>query len=200
MKEHILPCDVKRYLRKKILIRFIKALMLEIAVAAFILLLGERCFGALAPIVRGAIYTVLALIPIFLFKLPRLIADRPWQGVIRSVDIVTDSAMAMSGGGAGHLYTRNTVVLTLENADGRLFKKNARSAAALERKGNWEIVVKPEDLERGYPVGARVCHFRASEHLVVISFDEDFVTCAVCGTRNHADEGACFSCGYTLIK
>ena len=197
-----LPSDVKKHVKNKIITRLLKLTVLELIIILIIFFLGERTFGKLDVAIRIAIYIILIVLPFVITKVPFAFIDKSWRGKIKKVDIITDTGTYTVGGGVIYPYTRNTVVLAIEQDDGKIMTKTVKSAGVKEKMGLDQYQTgKVEDIIKEYSEGAMIYHFYGLDELLIINDrKQDHISCVVCGAKNPADNEHCFNCGHSLIK
>ena len=194
-----LPADVKNYVKNKIIARLLKLTVLELIIILAIIFLGKRTFGELHIAIRITIYILLIVLPFIITKVPLAFIDKSWCGKIKKIDVITDNAAYSA---IGDIYTRNNVILTIEQSDGKIIETVAKSRGVKERKGLDRFQsAKIEDMLKEYSEGAIVYHFYGLEELLIINDGkQDHINCVVCGAKNPTDNEHCFYCKHSLIK
>ena len=195
-----LPYVVKEEIEKKTPKRLIIFFLLEVLVAAFIILTP----GLLAETSKFQYIlfrAVLALIPVFICGIHKMLLDRTWSGKIIGVRIKNVPGR-LRGSGRGVSYDWNAAIcFTNRKSNGRLIEYNAEKFL----KGYDPMVLnnkksKVSDSFENYKAGESVYHFFGTKGLVIYRPGEtDKKYCVLCGTKQSGHTVKCNGCGHTLI-
>jgi len=184
-----IPPDIKEHINSAVGLKITKWLLTTAAIV-ILLCFTNSSFDVANEKVKSFIYTGLLIAPVFIFKLPRLIFDRSWSGVIKR--LFTDDEL--------HLESR--AFLTTQGWNSRDIVVYAE--VQLNNKEETQIV----ELYRGkydnqsasllsiYEVGNKIIHIKGTKYNQVIS--EKNVSCVVCGHINRRKSQVCSECGHTL--
>ena len=184
-----LPSDIKQYINSNISSRLTKWFLTTAAIV-ILLCLTNSSFDVANEKVKSFIYTALVILPVFIFRLPKLFLDRSWKGII--IRIFTNDEL--------HLESR--AFLRTQGWNSRDIVVYAE--VQLDNKQETQIV----ELYRGkydnqsaslisiYEVGNKIIHIKGTKYNQVIS--EKKVSCVVCGHINRRNSYVCSECGHTL--
>ena len=186
-----LPKDLQIHCRKRILKRVIPCIILISVFATILALWGSVIFNTDNKAFQTSCYIVVMLIPFVITGVPHKLIDSTYYGTVKEVDIVTttdnDSSVKPT---REHLYSKNTIYLSIERPNGKLIYKKAYSGKArLQQNIN------------AFNEGALVFHLYGTNHVVVLPDANDrHVHCSVCGSSNSIENDKCRNCGHSLIK
>lgn len=186
-----LPKDLRTYSRKRFLIRIIPCAILVAAFAAVLILWGKAIFNTDNVAFRVLCYVLVMLIPFALTGVPHKLIDETYCGTVKKVDIVTtmDNESSIKPT-REQLYERNTIYLSIEQANGKLiYKKVYSGRASMQQNIN------------KYNEGDFVFHLYGTKNVLVLpDMASTTVHCAVCGSSNKIEDDKCRDCGHSLVK
>ena len=126
-----LPKDLQTNCRKRIWKRIIPCIILVFAFATVLILWGTVIFNADNKTFQISCYIVVMLIPFVITEVPHKLIDSTYYGTVKKVDIVTTTDNGSSiKPTLEHLYSKNTIYLSIEQPDGKLIYKKAYSGKA----------------------------------------------------------------------
>ena len=207
----MLPQSIQGLVRRRIILRIIIFLLLEIFSALLVVAVLNSSYE-IEPISLAVMSAIILLAPFGISGFPHKLIDKPWRGRIISVEIETKPEACMVGG-KPILYIKNTIVLTIEKDNGKTCTKQVRSFGSRSNEGAyaWEnrdtkhgmehyaIGDVTHDIEN-YQVGDEVYHFYCLDDLVVRrEGGRSIIECVACSTTNPAYRNECFNCGHTLV-
>ncbi len=201
LKTITLPNDIQKINKNKILKKIITFITLEIvAIFAIILLAKDISIGDNAPAIIA--FSVLAiLLPFFISKVHTLITDRSWCGEIISVEIIDEIGSYTTGGAEFYPHPKQTIVLDVKLANGKLKKIKAKSVGQRSHVG-FAVASegKIDDYVDLFTKGDIVCHILGFNELLVVTKEEkQHSCCLVCGTKNSKERTDCLNCGHTIV-
>ena len=182
-----IPEDIKKYLKTKYLNIGIKWLLATLIVATLVVFCNES-FHYIPTGAKVVIYTIILLIPAFVFKIPKLIFDKSWEGTILSAncqEVMESDHKAIPKLPTLHKEISVHLEVLLPNEkieiiDVRLGMYNDETIGLLDR----------------YKEGNKILHVRGTEHYQVIT-DKDY-NCVMCGHVINKIKKACPKCGHSL--
>ncbi|MBQ9703700.1 MAG: hypothetical protein IJV68_04050 [Clostridia bacterium] len=181
------PNSVKLYIKakyKRIILRWITTTL----ILAILIILCDESFHYIPIEARVASYITILLIPVFAFRLPKLIFDRSWQGVITQI-YIDDQPYTAYKDFPESMWAKKTLIafatVRLDNGEVKTVmlhhgKYNNHFATIIER----------------YSVGNRIIHIRGSNHYQVIT--SDTTNCIMCGHVCDITNSTCEECGCPL--
>lgn len=200
MKPISLPKDIKRYVRKTILLRFLKFIILAAISSFLIYFLNDRIMERCHILVYTILLVGLGIMPFWVSEIPLKLLDRSWRGTIKSVDIKEETG-TVTVSTRVYPYTNHIFILTVETENGRIIKAKAKEYGFSRRKnsqiphaGNLQLHMND------YKEGDIVYHFYGLRELFVIGQNRPMnVNCVVCGSENPRISTHCHHCGHTLL-
>ena len=201
LRKITLPDDIQKIIKKKILIKVMTFIVLEIvAISAVILLANDLSISDNAPAIIA--FSALAIVlPFFTSKIYTLITDRSWCGEIISVEIIDEIGAYTTGGAEVYPHPKQTIVLDVKLANGKSKKIKAKSVGQKSHVG-FAVASegKIDDYVDLFTKGDMVCHILGFNELLVITKEEkQFSCCLVCGTKNSKERTDCLNCGHTIV-
>ena len=194
----ILPDDIQKEVTRYVLKRALPFAIVEIFMIVFILLYGNESFKMVDVTVRMLIYVALIVLPVFIFKIHKLITDRTWKGEV--IDIKVEAGYSSTG---KHLFKANYLILTIKREDGKIIERTINSFYVAERRPTFVksglSAGKAEYAEDDYAIGNKVYHYYGLPHLLVVH-SNDSRECVICGANNPSKNDRCFYCGHSIIK
>ena len=182
-----IPEDIKAYIKKKNRKPVIKCIITMLVLGVFLFLCDES-FHYIPTVAKIISYIVILLIPVFAFRLPKLVFDRSWQGTI--VKIFTDDEP----------YTPYK-----DRPDTNWASKTLIASAVVKLENGEMKTVKLHHgrynnhffkmIER-YQIGDTIIHIKGTDIDQIIA--NNSVNCVICGHVNALGESACDECGYSL--
>ncbi|MBQ8344384.1 MAG: hypothetical protein IJY41_04280 [Clostridia bacterium] len=182
-----IPEDIKAYIKKKNRKPVIKCIITMLALGVFLFLCDES-FHYIPTVAKIISYIVILLIPVFAFRLPKLVFDRSWQGVITQI-YIDDQPYTAYKDFPESMWAKKTLIafatVRLDNGEVKTVmlhhgKYNNHFATIIER----------------YSVGNRIIHIRGSNHYQVIT--SDTTNCIMCGHVCDITNSTCEECGCPL--
>ena len=202
-KNICLPEDIRKYVRKKVVLCVSKFLIFEIIAAAICvnLFLWED-FQAKTTLVSKCLLIVISVIfSCWLSGFPIKLIDKTWSGVVTNVDIREEIGVRSGGGARVFNYTKHVIYLTVNKDDGknieipiREFGRRSHKGFSVPNEGNIQNHLNE------YSVGDTVIHFYALKEYYVIKSKSDMIDCLICGTKNEKGRAVCLECGCSLLK
>ena len=178
--------DIKLSIRKNMLKKIIKWLFSTLIIVLFILFFNSS-FDVTTSNVKFFVYTTFLLIPFFVFKIPSLLVDHSWKGII--INIFTEEVVESSHKAVPNLPTLGKQIIVyaevlLDNGSSKIIKLycgdyNNRTNNIIDR----------------YEKGNTVIHIKGASFYQVIS--KHGVSCVICGCFNNSNK-ECKQCGHTL--
>ena len=200
MKPISLPKDIKRYVRKTILLRLLKFVILSAISSFLIYFLNDRIMERCHILVYTGLLVGLGIMPFWVSEIPMKLFDSSWRGIVKAVDIkeetgtVTVSTRVIP-------YTNHIFILTVEKENGKIVKVKAKEYGYKRYKGS--KVPHAGDIQHhlnDYKEGDTVYHFYGLTELFVIGKNRPMnVNCVVCGSENPRTSTHCHHCGHTLL-
>ena len=200
MKRISLPTDIRRYIRKTILLRLLKFLILAIVSSFLIYFLNDRIMEKCHILVYTGLLTGLGIMPFWVSEIPMKLLDRTWCGTIKAVDIKEETG-TLTVGTRVYPYTNHIFILTVETESGKTFKAKAKEYGYNRHQG--VKVLREGNIQHhmnDYTEGDTVYHFYGLSELFVIGKNRPMNTnCVVCGSENPRNSTHCHHCGHTLL-
>ena len=202
MKDIKLPKDISRYVRKKIIKRFLWLIVLSAAFAALNIYLWNEIEN-ISIVTRVLLLVVSIILPFIISGVPVKMLDRSWRGEVISTEIKEETGVYMHGGQYATPYTKHVIILNVKKDNGKICKvrvaeygsKNRLRGEEVPNEGNIQHHMKD------YLEGDLVYHFYGIPHNFVVSREIHRPTnCVMCGCRHPKTDDKCFNCGYKLIK
>ena len=179
-------------------------ILLEGAVAAIVILFGERLFGKTGPGFRIPATALLFLIPAAVTKIYRVFADRTWCGTVKNVSVKTVMVQeGLSKGERDGTYMKNIVYLTLEEPSGKTKIRKADEEKLQINRGKLGGGTNTSEAVTGrFCEGVTAFHLYGTARAVVIPPSDSRCDreCAVCLSDNPAGTQTCRVCGHTLVS
>lgn len=182
-----IPEDIKAYIKKKNRKPVIKCSITMLVLGVFLFLCDES-FHYIPTVAKIISYIVILLIPVFAYKLPKLVFDRSWQGTIVKI-FTDDEPYTPYKGRPDTNWASKTLIafaiVKLENGELKTVKL---------RHGRYNNhFVKM--IER-YQIGDTIIHIKGTDIDQIIAHNS--INCVVCGHVNALGESACDECGHSL--
>ena len=194
----ILPDDIQKEVTISVLKKALPFAIVEILVIAFILLYGNKSFKMIDVTVKMLIYVALVVLPVFIFKIHKLITDRTWKGEV--IDIKVEAGYDST---QRTLFHVNYLILTIKREDGKIIERTVNTfcvrAALPTNVKSGHSSGKSEFAEDDYAVGDKVYHYYGLPRLLVVH-SNDSRECVICGANNPYENDRCFYCGHSIIK
>lgn len=186
MKKVQIPADIKAYVSRNVIKKIICWALLTLGIVLLITLYGEKCFHRLDNTTKYIIYTLLALSPVYILKMYRLI-DKSWCGELVDIEIryTTDSNRGFKPT-LETLYTKETVIFHVKVGD-KIIKRKA-----------YENAAKNSNISSCYRKGDFVAHIYGTDYIQIINEKAENVICVVCGLSTPGNFEECHSCHHTL--
>ena len=182
-----LPSDIKSYVKGNILKKVGKWLFFTFTLALFIILFNDS-FKNVDAGVRAFVYAAILLIPFFLLKMPKLIFDRSFEGIIEriyTVDGVGTTSKAIP--------TYETTMRTVEvSAEVRISASKTKTIVIYSGRFDSRVA----KILNNYQVGNRIIHICGAKHDQIVTADK--ISCIVCGHNNKRSRTTCAECGSSL--
>ena len=136
-KNICLPEDIRKYVRKKVILCVSKFLIFEIIAAAICTyLLTWEDFQTKTTIVSKCLLIVISVIlPCWLSGFPIKLIDKTWSGVVTNVDIREEIGVRSGGGGRVFNYTKHVIYLTVNKECGKTVEIPVREFGRRHHKG-----------------------------------------------------------------
>lgn len=188
-----LPKDIKRHCVNSLLKRVIICILLFVALLTAIVMWGdillpldERYSGF-----KKLCWLVILSLPFIITKIPVVIFDKTYSGVVKTVDIETTPDTTRGARPTIEtVYMKNTIVLTVETLDGKEFRKKVYADHANDAQHL-----------NTFEKGDYVVHLRGKKHTVILPKPSStHCICAVCGAVNETTNSCCSHCKHTIIK
>lgn len=199
-----LPDDIRRKVKKNIIVRLSIFLLLEVLVGVAVFLTWER-ISHLPSNQIMLICTVEFLLPVFISKVYKLVFDSSWYGTI--IGIRTKSVpgkLHSTGSGRAYQAWDDVICLTIRKSNGKIIEYNAESFLPQYTSNVMENYNNKSDISDSidnYRAGDTVYHFYGLKRLLVCSSDTpDRHICIVCGMKHNTKSEKCVLCGHTLIS
>ena len=194
----ILPDDIQREVTRYVLKRALPFAIVEIFMRVFILRYGNESFKMVDVSVRMLIYVALIVLPVFIFKIHKLITDRSWKGEIIGINVEAGYDSTQKA-----LFHVNYLILTIKREDGKIIERTVNTfcvrAALPTNVKSGHSSGKSEFAEDDYAVGDKVYHYYGLPRLLVVR-SNDSRECVICGANNPSQNDRCFYCGHSIIK
>lgn len=194
----ILPEDIQKEVTKSVLKKVIPFAAVEMFLISYILLWGEQSFKMVDLTVRLLIYVALVVLPIFIFKIHKLVADRSWKGEIIGINVEAGYDSTQKA-----LFHVNYLILTVKREDGKIIERTVNAfcvrAALPTNVKSSHSSGKAEYAEDDYAIGDKVYHYYGLSHLLVVH-NHNSRECVICGANNPQENDRCFYCGHSIIK
>jgi len=182
-----LPRDIKSYARGNILKRLGKWFFFTVLTILAIIIFNES-FSKADVSVRAFVYTVVLLIPFVVMKIPQLIFDSSWHGVIEKIHTVDGV------GSTSKAIPRYETAMRVAEVTAEVKTSDGRTKTVVLYSGRFDNNVNKT--LNTYQVGDRVVHIRGLKHSQIITANG--ASCAICGHFNKGARRTCAECGYTL--
>lgn len=121
-----LPCEIKKVIQKKKVLRISLFLLSTISIGFIILIWGDIIFSVSEELVafKYSCYAALLISPFFFTKIYLVFTDTNYIGEVKEVNIVSvvDSKSSVKPS-LENLYRKNIIHLTIEDEIGRILKK-----------------------------------------------------------------------------
>jgi len=197
----ILPKDILRYVRRKIICCIALFVVLE-GIAIGVAFLSWDYFAAKIPLpFHTTILLVLCALPFYFSGFPWKLLDRSWNGTVNEVSIKQEQGVNHTSAGRGHPYIKNVIYLKIKKDNGKETLIAAQEFGIRHLKGF--PVTNEGDVTKhvnDYSVGDRVFHFYGLNHNYIDKQNSEMIECVVCGSQNHKNRDNCLNCGHLLIK
>ncbi len=188
-----LPKDIKKYCVNKVLKRIIPCVLMFVVLLMAIILWGN----VLIPIdneymgLKRFCYLVVLSIPFIVTKVPMVLFDRTYYGLVKKVDIETTSETYHPAKPTLEtVYMKNTIYLNIETPNGKKIRKKVYTGRANDA----------QHLST-FKEGDIVLHLRETKHTIILpTSSSTHCACAVCGSVNEIDSAVCYQCKHTLVK
>ena len=190
----ILPDDIQKEVTISVLKKALPFVIVEILVIAFILLYGNESFKMIDFTVKMLIYVALVVLPIFIFKIHKLITDRTWKGEIIGINVNMGLVRSVNGRG---VRDGSYLILQIKREDGKIVEHLVSVFSYLN--GMKSSYAKAEFAEDDYAVGDKVYHYYGLPRLLVVHSNNSR-ECVICGANNPYENDRCFYCGHSIIK
>ena len=182
-----IPEDIKAYIKKKNRKPVIKCIITMLVLGVFLFLCDES-FHYIPTVAKIISYIVILLIPVFAFRLPKLVFDRSWQGTIVKI-FIDDEPYSPYKGYPATLHPSKTLiafaVVKLENGELKTVKLHHG------RYNNHFFKM----IER-YQIGDTIIHIKGTDIDQIIA--QSSINCVVCGHVNALGDDFCDECGHSL--
>lgn len=195
MKRFRLPKDLRRFTYCAVLKRVIPFILLEVVLVLFLCAFGPELFHPLhIKVPKGFQYVCVVLVlslPALVTGVPFKLFDRTFYGTVEQVHVKTtvDNKYGFKPT-REHLYTRNTVYLTVSSPGGKRFRRKALSEKAKFQRN-----------QDAFTKGDKVFHLYGTSLTVVLPLASSTHTpCVVCGGMTERNMDHCHQCGHSLIK
>lgn len=203
-----LPDDIRRKVRKNIIVRLSIFLLLEVLVVVAVFLTWER-ISDLPRYQIILICTVEFLLPVFISKIYKLVFDSSWCGKI--IGVRTRSVpgkLYSTGSGRAYQSWDDVICLTIRKSNGKIIEYNAESFlpqytsnVLMPSMENYNNKSDISDSIDNYRAGDTVYHFYGLKRLLVCSSDTpDRHICIICGMKHNTKSEKCVLCGHTLMN
>lgn len=200
MKRISLPKDIKKYVGKTMVLRFLKFLILSAVSSFLIYFLNDRVMERSHILVYTLLLVGLGIMPFWVSEFPMKLLDSTWCGTVKNVDIKEVTGTVTSGTRV-YPYTNHIFILTVKKENGKTVKVKAKEYC-FERCRGFKVPRKGslQHHMNDYKVGDTVYHFYGLSELFVIGQRRSVnVNCVVCGSENPRTSTHCHHCGHTLI-
>ena len=198
MKSIILPPDIKRHIRKKMIAYLIKLFLWESAVIAANIAVWNRFER---PVIHAIITVVSIILPFLFIGLPKNFLHSTVVGTVTEVHIreETDSYRV---GLRYWPYIKHVILLDIVTDEGRIRRVKAREYG--QRSFEGFAVPFEGDIQlhlNDYAIGDTVYRFRGlALPFVVTHTRRNTNDCIVCGSENPSNQCNCYYCGHTILK
>lgn len=177
--------DIIEKIRRQYLIKGIACAALSLGAAGAFALFGWESFAPRFGTGNAAAAAfLLAVLPFFLLRLHRDIADRSWEGVVLSAKkcIVKKNAKYTTAADKGDPCT-DFIKLTVQLPD-----------------GDTKTVFRPMDELCLFRKNDRIRHIRGTKHYQLWRPLRNRTDCVMCGHAAESTPHDCPKCGYSLVK
>ena len=144
--------------------------------------------------VKMLIYVALVVLPVFIFKIHKLITDRTWKGEVIGINVNMGLVRSVNGRG---VRDGSYLILQIKREDGKIVEHLVSVFSYLN--GMKSSCAKAEFAEDDYAVGDKVYHYYGLSHLLVVHSNNSR-ECVICGANNPHENDRCFYCGHSIIK
>ena len=197
-----IPDDIKRYVRKRRLLR----------VALWLLCMGlfsfaffsswESIIESAYTKIRVVIFIGVLILSIFVFGIPKLMLQKSFVGKIVALDVIHKNDNDMRMGLIEAFYRRVWVYATIELPNGKKIRKDvtAKNTKGLFVPYKHRMCGANSYFSNQYCVADTVIFISGTKYCQVYSEDKENLTCVVCGEYSNRENTNCEHCGHTILK
>ncbi len=198
MRNIILPPDIQRHIRKKLIVYLIKLLLWYVAVAVVNIVIWDRFIN---PVIHVIVTAVSILLPFLFVGLPKDFLHSTVVGAVVSVHIHEETG-SYRAGARYFPYTKHVIMLDIVTEEGRTLCVKAREYGMRSQQGfavpfEGDIQLHMND----YTAGDTVYRFRGLPFPFIVTQNrKDTEDCIVCLSENPCEQSKCHYCGHILLK
>ena len=194
-----LPPDLKRHIRKNVVLYLIKLILWEIAMVIVNASLWDQLVAM--PSLHMGVIVISVLLPPVLIGVPKEFLHSTVVGTVKAVHFKEETG-SYRVGIRFFPYTRQVILFDVVTEEGTTIRMKAREYG--ERSHAGFSVPFEGDIQHhldDFSEGDTVYRFRGLPYpFVVTQRQKETEECIICGSESPCNESVCHHCGHTLLK